>query len=213
METTILAASAALALVSYILGLVTRQYLPAYMTEKGTNLATKEDVGEITKIVEAVKTENAAALAQLKGALDRTLHVHKAQFDVELKSYKAIWAAVVNVRSAVLQLRPIMDFKPSEPTARKEEEQRRVAEYGRARDAFMSAVLKWQPFYADDVYSTLETARNIIEMEFFDFQDTERNKGEYWKEQRQNADTIVTSCKAIMRAIRDRLRSLTVPSE
>ena len=41
-------------LVAFIVGLFVRSYLPAYFSEKGKNLATKEDIGDITKIVETI---------------------------------------------------------------------------------------------------------------------------------------------------------------
>jgi len=42
-------------LVLFIIGLFTKKYLPSYMSEKGKNLATKEDIQEITKRTEEVK--------------------------------------------------------------------------------------------------------------------------------------------------------------
>ena len=38
-------------------GLFTKHYLPTYMEKKGENLATKEDVKEITKLTEQVQKE------------------------------------------------------------------------------------------------------------------------------------------------------------
>jgi hypothetical protein len=40
------------------LGLVFKNYLPAYATEKGKNLATKEDIEEITHLVERVRAHH-----------------------------------------------------------------------------------------------------------------------------------------------------------
>lgn len=54
------------------LWLVARKYLPTYAAEKGKNLATKEDIGEITRIVEAVKSQGATELELLRGALSQT---------------------------------------------------------------------------------------------------------------------------------------------
>ena len=41
----------------FIGGLFTKHYLPTYMDKKGENLATKEDVEEITKLTEQVQKE------------------------------------------------------------------------------------------------------------------------------------------------------------
>jgi hypothetical protein len=44
-------------LILILLGYLFRSYLPAYFEEKAKNLATKQDVGEITREVESVKAE------------------------------------------------------------------------------------------------------------------------------------------------------------
>lgn len=41
----------------FLAGLFTKNYLPSYMEKKGENLATKEDVEEITKLTEQVQKE------------------------------------------------------------------------------------------------------------------------------------------------------------
>jgi hypothetical protein len=58
--------------VCFILGLLVRSYLPAYFSEKGKNLATKEDIGGITKIVETIRSQQAAELEVVKTALQQT---------------------------------------------------------------------------------------------------------------------------------------------
>jgi hypothetical protein len=42
---------------SLVIGFVVRHLLPSYFSEKGKNLATKEDISEITKKIEEVKME------------------------------------------------------------------------------------------------------------------------------------------------------------
>jgi len=53
METTIYIA---LLIVFFILGLFIKKFFPSYFNEKGKNLATKEDIKEITSISEGVKS-------------------------------------------------------------------------------------------------------------------------------------------------------------
>jgi hypothetical protein len=43
------------------------KYAEGYLKKKGDNLATKEDIGEITKIVEGIKHENNLILEEVRG--------------------------------------------------------------------------------------------------------------------------------------------------
>ncbi len=49
-----------------ILGYIFKSYFPAYFHKKGENLATKEDIGEITKKIEQVKVQYSAQLEDIK---------------------------------------------------------------------------------------------------------------------------------------------------
>ncbi len=81
-----------------ILALFLYSFLPTYFSKKGENLATKEDIAEITDRIEAVKTEYAEALEGVKAqyailiegkkashqlrlaAIDRRLQAHQEAF-------------------------------------------------------------------------------------------------------------------------------------
>lgn len=67
--------------------LILKYYVPGYLAEKGKNLATKEDVEEITKKVESVRTEHALLLEAVKSrnqmkfaAIDKRLETHQRAF-------------------------------------------------------------------------------------------------------------------------------------
>ena len=69
-------------------------FMPAYLGEKGRNLATKEDVAEITEEIEGVKLQFASVLEDRKAAhqmrtaaLDRRLEAHQEAF--------ALWRELV----------------------------------------------------------------------------------------------------------------------
>lgn len=77
-----------------------KSFLPSYFSEKGKNLATKEDIGKITEEIEKVKMQyatqlqdtihqNNRLLEQIKGkhqlrmaALDRRLQAHQEAFEL-----------------------------------------------------------------------------------------------------------------------------------
>jgi hypothetical protein len=57
MELAILIFQILLAIAVFLIGLFIKNYLPSYMDEKGKNLATKEDIAEITRKTEEVQKE------------------------------------------------------------------------------------------------------------------------------------------------------------
>lgn len=68
-----------------LLGLVAlcllfKQALPSYLSEKGKNLATKEDIGAITEKVENVKATITLSVETSKLSLSKELHQFTAQF-------------------------------------------------------------------------------------------------------------------------------------
>lgn len=72
-----------------VLTFLLRDFLPSYGREKGKNLATKEDIGEITNRIESVKTQYATVIEQLRGrnslraaAIERRLEVHQQAFSL-----------------------------------------------------------------------------------------------------------------------------------
>jgi hypothetical protein len=50
-------------------GLLLRSYLPSYLSEKGKNHASKEDLQHLTRLVESVRAQYAGELEQLKANL------------------------------------------------------------------------------------------------------------------------------------------------
>jgi len=44
-------------MLAILVGFLVKAYLPSYVREKGKNLATKEDIAEITRLVERVRAE------------------------------------------------------------------------------------------------------------------------------------------------------------
>lgn len=57
--------------------LLLRHYLPAYIAKKGENVATKEDIGEITDRLERVRTGYLAQIEELKASLQGNLQVQQ----------------------------------------------------------------------------------------------------------------------------------------
>jgi len=79
--------------------------LRAYGSEKGKNLATKEDIAAITHKIEGVRIQYLTELERLRTDLARGVNRHKARYETELQTYKEIWEKLVPVERATLNLR------------------------------------------------------------------------------------------------------------
>ncbi len=69
--------------------LLLKFFLPGYLTEKGKNLATSEDIAKITQKIEAVKADYSVLLEELKSkhqlklaAIDKRLEAHQIAFSL-----------------------------------------------------------------------------------------------------------------------------------
>jgi hypothetical protein len=75
-------------------------YAKSYSTEKGKNLATKEDVGEITQIVESIKTSLSIKIEELKSNLsyknEHLIYLRASERNAIINYYKATWVLVLN---------------------------------------------------------------------------------------------------------------------
>lgn len=52
-----------------ILSVLAKVYLPSYLKKKGENLATKEDIGQITREIEKARSQYTSELERLKADL------------------------------------------------------------------------------------------------------------------------------------------------
>jgi len=85
--------------------LVLTKFLPSYMSEKAKNIATKEDIEEITKKVENIKKENQIELSKIQGTIDIKIELERLKSkNTELYFQKQLEAAkkLYKLRSKIL---------------------------------------------------------------------------------------------------------------
>ena len=75
-----------------------RKYLFSYSIEKGKNLATKEDVEEITRKVEEVKSEYVAEIEMLKVDLAILSRKHSILLDEKIRVFKKLQKRLVEFK-------------------------------------------------------------------------------------------------------------------
>ena len=75
-----------------------RKYLFSYSSEKGKNLATKEDIEEITRKVEEVKTEYLGELERLKVELSVLSRKHDILLDEKVRVFNKLQKRLVDFK-------------------------------------------------------------------------------------------------------------------
>lgn len=90
--------------VAFILGLFIKNFFPKYMEEKGKNLATKEDIEEITEKIEKVKYEYNEEIEKLRSNLNKDFqeYIDTMKFLKE-RSYKQFSELYSKLYSVVIQ--------------------------------------------------------------------------------------------------------------
>jgi hypothetical protein len=191
-----------------VLGLLINSYLSKYFGKKGENLATKEDISEITNKIETVKHDYARQLESTKAELSAQLNTHGFRYEKEYEVLSELTALLVEVRDASLSLRPDMDFKDASKTDEeiKKERLQRLFEAGKA--LYLSREKK-RPFYPDEIYQAILTVENTARSESIKYQYKDPLDGKsfltYWQEAEKNQKEIALFADAALEYIRKRV--------
>ncbi len=79
--------------------LLLKFFLPGNLTEKGKNLATSEDIAEITQKIEGVKADYSVLLEELKSKHQMKLAAIDKRLEVHQKAFSLCWELVNKVHT------------------------------------------------------------------------------------------------------------------
>jgi DNA repair ATPase RecN len=132
-----------------------------------------------------------------------------AQFDKELSVYEQIWATLIDVAKAVAQLRPVLDrFDPAQ--TEDERKSARLSRLDEAAQRYLDQVNKERPFYATEVYKSLQELVKIVRVEAVEYQYGDSSKlGDYWEKALGNSEAIRAKVDEICEAIRGRIDGIS----
>lgn len=194
--------------IGLLFGLILGSFLPKYFSKKGENLATKEDISEITDKIESVKHEYANDLESVKAELSAKLNTHGFRYENEYNILSELTDLLVDVRDASVSLRPVMDFKAPDKTDAdiKHERLQRLFE---ARRLLYLAREKKRPFYPEEIYQSILAIEKTVHTESVKYQyQNPFDEGKfmsYWEEAEKNQNEITASAEAAMAKIRSRV--------
>lgn len=185
-----------------VIGFATKSYFGSYLGEKGKNLATKEDIEALTKLVEGVRLQH-----------QRAGNVSQAQFEAELQTYKDVWSCLILVQRAAISLRPVLDYTLREGETEEQRKQERLQKFADAYNKFIDVFRVTRPFYPEEVYKELLRLEELVHFEAIDYQiGTPNSDFSYWKQAKENSEAISKQCEKICTVIRERLARLSTVS-
>lgn len=148
-----------------------KHFIPKYFEKKAENLATKEDIGEITTIVESIKQQNNKELEFIKSELSIKTKAQQSIYDDERQ------AIILYIENTVEFYETHICIPNVSPTLEGINYfEMKLAEFDNAKTVFQKSSAKLQLFCFDNL--VLEKAeiikKNIFEM--MNYTHTERQK-------------------------------------
>ncbi|GIA35922.1 hypothetical protein ACEO96_18790 [Vibrio anguillarum] len=174
----------------------------------------------LAKIIENHKASLQQQLLELQAKVDATnkklnaelqsaTYISQIQLEHEYKIYQEIWALLVELKTATLTLRPIMDYV--DPNQSQQDRIReRLQAFSEKFNAVFKALEHNRPFYPNEIYEVLDHVCEKCRHESIDSEYIERNNAEYYKEARKNQQEIVTLINSACDKIRARLGEVRV---
>lgn len=184
----------------------------SYLKEKGRNLATREDVHEITRQIESAKIEYAKELEDLKSQLTTKFHAHTVRFEKEFRAYEEIWTSLFQVMNSVLRLRPDCDFYTTSGQSPEQEKEERFQNYKKSHEIFYNAFYSNLPFIESEICSRLDSVLKIIFLEASAFKnridqriEPSSNPSYFWEGAEKNRKSIIEETDTVSELIRKRI--------
>lgn len=183
-----------LGVVAALLGVFYR----SFFAEKAKNLASKQDIADVTKAVEDVKASYRLVEELTRASLARQATIHKAQLDMELPLYKDLWLRIYALERSLndVQVHAI----PAE-TEGAERHLHAFSEFQRLRGELDEEVRRHEPFVDPSIHRALMIAtlafRSIAADSLGTSAATEEQKAEKvrrWVEQAATGTTRISRC-------------------
>ena len=182
-----------------------------YIGEKGKNLATKEDIGEITNEIEKVKNQYSADLEGLKAGLSHRAKYYGYRYEREFQVLEELTSLLVDVRDSVVSLRPMLDSRPSGKSDGEIKEER-LKRYYDARRKLYDLREKKRPFFPGEIYDCICDLDRISRGEALDYHmknpfDDDDPKAflKYWMDAEKNREEVEVCSNKAIELIRERI--------
>ena len=174
-------------------------YFRSYLKKKAENLATKEDVSEITERVES-----------MKATIGAQLYIHQVRYQNEFNILMDLTEKLVELRDSALVLRPVVDYVDASE-AEEDRKRKRLKRYQEAALAFYKLYETRKPFYPDEIYNGIKELDRVVWKEVVQYKNRLPSEGkgfdsEYWQKAEKNSEEISKLADKVIGLIRNRIR-------
>jgi len=187
-----------------------RKYLFSYASEKGKNLATKEDITQITNKIEAVKHDYASQLESTKAGLSSQISTHSYRYEKEYDVLSQLAELLFDVRDSSLCLRPMFNLKDPSKTEDEIKAERLERSYDARRKLFFKREQK-KPFFPTEIYEEILKIDKVAQTETIDYEYEDpydhRKTQEYWDRAQENRQKIADQADKAIEEIRKRIKN------
>jgi len=175
-------------------------------------IMAKEQAKIDLKVIEFNK-EKDSALEEIRHKLGRTNFAFTRQYEKEFKVYEELWEKVVDLYSATLSLRPMMD-NYSDGESEEDRITKRRTRYSEAAVLTKKIILYHRPFYAEAIFKIAQELSLKCGYESIGFA---MGKGhrmgfDYYKEGEKNGAEIIRLADALCVTIRERISDVEAHS-
>lgn len=183
-----------------------RNWIGSYISEKGKNLATREDIEDITRKIESVKTEYTNQTELLKSHLTFLTHTQTFAYQEEFKAFKIIWKRLIQFRKSTLGLRPVLDYGSFDEDEQAKEKQRRLERFDADRLKLAEAIEFYKPFYPEHIFTELDNLLKVAVTEAVGYKHGKREDfKKYWDTAEKNREEMLKGIASVCDLIRDRI--------
>ena len=160
--------------------------------------------------IEKLRADLASTQQRLKSELDKTVHVHRVQFETEFRALSVIWEKMSVVRSTMGAVRPSMEVvDPNKP--QEERLRERARPFHEALEGFQRAVDDQSPFYPADILQELDAAIKTATLESIQIRTRRPESDPSWFDQGEaNFIKFCECCNRVSDLIRQRIDKLRV---
>lgn len=180
-----------------------KNYIYPYLQKKAENIAQKEDIKELTRLVEDVRAKYTKEIEFLKSKLDRTNVVHRIQFEAEFRLYQDLSKfGLATVRDFV-RLRPTPQSGLLPPEDGK-------SRFSNSQLEFCDCLDASEPFIPREVFAEFSKFKEVLVKAKVDIFYADPTEPESDEERKATRKAILEGLQASSAAIQRRLSTVLV---